>query len=125
MQTLIYKTELVVTRVPAWLSPNDPVQVSLSADQTAAVYARPPRRWTSLLTGLRPVLIGTLDEEVAQLILPVLHSGAPLRIRVVGITPAYLSSSNQAQIAVSVWADARDMAWASTAPQIRRLSAAV
>lgn len=102
MQILIYKTELVVNRVPAWLSPNDPVQVSLSADQTAAVYARPPTRWTSLLTGLRPVLIGTLDEEVAQLILPILHSGAPLRIRVVGITPTYLSSSNQAQISVSV-----------------------
>jgi|SRR6056297_3358792 len=124
MQALIYKTELIVNRAPAWLSPNDPVKLSLSADQTVAVYARPPTRWKALFRGLRPVRIGTLEEQVAQLIMPVLHSEASLRVRVVGVTPTHLSSNGRAQISVSVWADGRGMAWAPKVSQMRRISAA-
>jgi hypothetical protein len=100
MQTLIYKTELVVERAPAWLAPNSPVELRLQADGMVAVFARRPSRWIPFLGEVRPVRIGALNEEAAILLRPALETGIVLRVRVVELHPTHLTADRRARIRV-------------------------
>jgi hypothetical protein len=106
MQTLIYKTPLVVERAPSWLAPNSPVELRLQADGAVVAYARRPSRWLTLLGLSRPVRIGGLSEEVGDLLRPILDAGTPLRVRIVELHPAHLRADRKARISVSVWGGA-------------------
>ena len=103
MQTLIYKTDIVVERAPAWLAPNSPVELRLQADGTVAAYARRPSGWASVFWGERPVRIGMLTEDAAMLVRPALETGIVLRVRIVELHPAHLTTDRRARISVSVW----------------------
>lgn len=106
MQTLIYKTPLVVERAPSWLAPNSPVALRLQADGTVAAFAQRPSGWTSVFWGERPVRIGMLTEDAAMLVRPALETGIALRIRIVELHPTYLTPERRARISVSVWGSA-------------------
>jgi hypothetical protein len=103
MQTLIYKTELTVERAPAWLAPNSPVELRLEVDGTVAAFVRRPSGWTSVFWGERPVRIGMLTEDAALLARPALETGIVLRVRIVELHPAHLTTDRRARISVSVW----------------------
>ncbi|WP_131821887.1 hypothetical protein [Salipiger marinus] len=103
MQTLIYKTELFVERAPPWLAPNSPVELYPQADGTVVAFARRPSRRFPFWGEARPVRIGVLNEEVAMLLSPVLEAGITLRVRIVELHPAHLTTDQRARISVSVW----------------------
>lgn len=103
MQTLIYKTELFVERAPAWLVPNSPVELRPQADGTITAFARRPSRWIPFWGEVRPVRIGVLTEDAAMLLRPVLETGIVLRVRIVELHPAHLTTDQRARISVSVW----------------------
>jgi hypothetical protein len=103
MQTLIYKTELFVERAPAWLAPNSPVELRPQADGTVVAFARRPSRWIPFWGEARPVRIGMLAEDAAMLLRPVFETGIVLRVRIVELNPAHLTSDQLARISVSVW----------------------
>lgn len=106
MQTLIYKTDIVVERAPAWLAPNARVTLRPQADGTVAAFARRPSRWTYLFWPERTVRIGTLNEDAAMLVRPALETGIGLRVRIVELHPAHLTTDRRARISVSVWGGA-------------------
>ena len=106
MQTLIYKTPLVVERAPSWLAPNSPVELRLQADGAVVAYVRRPSRWLALLGPSRPVRIGVLNEAAGDLLRPLLDAGTPLRVRVVELQPSHLAADRLARISVSVWCGA-------------------
>jgi len=110
MQTLIYKTEITVDRAPGWLAPNSPVELCLQADGTVAAFARRPSGWTSVFWGERPVRIGMLTEDAAMLARPALETNIVLRVRIVELHPAHLTTDRQARISVSVWGSEVKMA---------------
>lgn len=103
MQTLIYKTPLVVERAPSWLAPNSPVTLRLQADGTVAAFAQRPSSWLTRFGLSRPVRIGVLDEEAGDFLRPILDAGTPLRVRIVELLPTHLSVDRRARISVSVW----------------------
>ena len=103
MQTLIYKTPLVVERAPSWLAPNSPVELRLQADGAVVAYAQRPSSWLTLLGPSRPVRIGVLDKEVGDLLRPSLDAGIAIRVRVVELQPSHLATDRRARISVSVW----------------------
>ena len=110
MQTLIYKTELTVERAPAWLAPTSPVELRPQADGTVAAFARRPSGWASMVWGERPVRIGMLTEDAAMLARPALETGIVLRVRIVELHPAHLTTDRRVRISVSVWGGVVKMA---------------
>jgi hypothetical protein len=103
MQALIYKTELTVERAPAWLAPNSPVELRLEPDGAVLAFARRPSRWIPFLGDAPPVRIGALTEDAAILLRPVLETDIVLRVRIVELQPAHLTTDRRARISVSVW----------------------
>jgi hypothetical protein len=103
MQTLIYKTELAVERAPAWLAPNSPVELRPQAEGTVVAFARRSSGWFPFWGEARPVRIGVLTEDAAILLRPVLETGIGLRVRIVELHPAHLTTDQRARISVSVW----------------------
>jgi hypothetical protein len=114
MQTIIYKTELVVERAPAWLAPNSPVELRPQADGTVVAFARRPSGWTSVFWGERSVRIGMLNEDAAMLVRTALGTGIALRVRIVELHPTYLTADRRARISVSVWGPGSKMARSGT-----------
>lgn len=104
MQTLIYKTDIVVERAPAWLAPNAPVELRPQADGAVVAYAQRPSRLFTLFRSSRPVRIGVLHEEAGELLRPILDAGITIRVRIVELQPAHLAVDRRARISVSVWA---------------------
>ena len=114
MQTLIYKTELAVERAPAWLVPNSSVELRPQADGTVEAFARRPSRWTPFLGDARPVRIGVLVDDAAMLLRPVFETDIVLRVRIVELHPAHLTTDRRARISVSVWGGVAKMAVSRT-----------
>jgi len=110
MQTLIYKTDIVVVRAPAWLAPNSHLELRPQADGTVGVFGRQPSRWLRLLGLSRVIRIGALREDAGTLLRPALEAGSVLRVRIVEIQPAHLTTDRRARISVSVWGGAAKMA---------------
>lgn len=111
MQTLIYKTELTVEHAPAWLAPNSPVELRLQANGTVVAFACRTSRWIPFFLGeARPVRIGVLTEDAAMLARPALETGVVLRVRIVELHPAHLTTDRRARISVSVWGGVVKMA---------------
>ena len=111
MQTLIYKTNIVVERAPAWLAPNSPLILRPQADGTVAVFGRQPSRWLNRLLGLsRVIRIGALREDAVALLRPAFEGGSILRVRIVELHPAHLTTDRRARISVSVWGGSAKMA---------------
>ena len=114
MQALIYKAELTVERAPAWLAPTSPVELRLQVDGTVVAFARRPSRWISFLGEARPVRIGVLADDAAMFLRPVLETGIGLRVRIVELHPAHLTTDQRARIGVSVWGPGLEMAASRT-----------
>jgi hypothetical protein len=113
MQLLIYKTELVVERAPGWLEPNSPIELR-PQDGTIVAFARRPPRWMSLFGEARPVRIGLLTEEAVGILRPAFEAGSTLRVRIVELHPAHLTTDQRARISVSVWGPGPKMAASRT-----------
>lgn len=107
MQTLIYKTELIIESAPAWLSPGDPIELRPEAEEMVAAYARRPPRWAFLFGEGRLFRIGALSKQAALLLRPAFEAGSSLRVRVVEVLAAHLAMDGHARVCVSVWGDAR------------------
>lgn len=103
MQPLIYQTTLEMERSPDWLSPGAPLELEALEDGTVAAIALRPARWP--FRGGKRVRIGTLRSQAAKLARPLIASGTRIRVRIVVLVPAYLTSDGAARVAVSVWGD--------------------
>lgn len=111
MQVLIYKTELKglasARHWPRDLAPGDPVGLRLDAERIIGVYAtHKPRLW---MRKPRQIRLGELNEQDTTLLDLAVRSGAHLRVRIVEIHPANLTSNGQPRVAISVWGDPKDL----------------
>ena len=107
MQPLIHKASVNLTtdKLPKSASPGDAVTLYLQNDgKVIATYMAPSR----LPFGLgRPfeLILGYLGHQATEILRPALERYAHLRVRIVEIEPAYLSSSGNASLFISVWGD--------------------
>jgi len=107
MQPLIHKASVNLTtdKLPKSASPGDAVTLYLQEDgKVIATYKVPSR----LPFGLgRPVelTLGYLGQQATEILRPALQCYAHLRVRIVEIEPAQLSSSGKDSLFISVWGD--------------------
>lgn len=92
------------------LSMGDAAEVRLLADGQVGVFARVRRRWAGLVPVRRDTCIGHLGPIAAGIVAPALLEGAPLRLRVVSLTPEHLAGSGPPEAFVSIWGDPRWLA---------------
>ncbi len=111
MQPLIHKASVHLTAktLPASVSPGDPVRLLLQDDGTIIVILTIPSRLPFGLGRSRELVAGTLGQQATDLLRPALQISAHLRLRVVEIEPAHLSSNGQSQLYISVWGDPKSM----------------
>lgn len=105
---LIRKAELIrlqvnVTR--AGLSIGDVAELRLIDADQIAVFAEIRSYWLGLIPHRGWRMLGLLGPAASAMILPSLHHGDHLRVRIVGLTPEHLASSGVAEVHVSVWGD--------------------
>ncbi|MDN5785959.1 hypothetical protein [Pseudorhodobacter sp.] len=84
------------------LSIGDVAELGLADDGRIAVYARIVKRGFLLRRPVR-ALVGYLGHQASQILTPALRRGAPLRVRVVSLTPEHLAPGGKAEMSVSVW----------------------
>jgi hypothetical protein len=99
MQILIHKAALSVECAPSWLTPGCRIGLSGLPDGQMAAFARRDSRWRFR----RHVRIGTLGDDDGAILRPLVDSGAPLRVRIVDLTFAHLTTDGVPRIAISVW----------------------
>ena len=91
----------------AGLSMGDPAELRLLPDGRVGVLARVRRPWAGLVPMRRMAVLGHLGPIAAQIVTPALLDGAPLRLRVVSLTPEHLAGSGPPEVFVSIWGDPR------------------
>lgn len=92
------------------LSMGDAAGLRLLADGRVGVFARVRRRWAGLVPLRRDTCIGHLGPIAAGIVTPALLEEAPLRLRVVSLTPEHLAGSGPPEVFVSIWGDPRLLA---------------
>lgn len=105
IEPLLHKTAVIELQHPlrrAGLSIGDAGELRLGDDGRIAVYA-PILKRRFLIRRRILALIGYLGPTANPLIVPALRRGAPLRVRVVGLTPEHLASNGRADLHISVW----------------------
>ena len=119
MQVILHKTPLVpLAQTPTafGLTLGDSVELHAGpSGEVVAVYSR-KGRWLPLLgRRSRPVPIGQLEPEAADIVAPALRNGNELRVRVVEICPAHLRAEGDDAVCLSVWGDRDSLARARDA----------
>jgi hypothetical protein len=88
------------------LSMGDTVTARLMPDGRVGIWARVCRPVLGFPLW-REAYLGHLGPVAGQILTPALLDGAPLRLRVVMLTPEHLAGSGEPEIHISVWGDPR------------------
>lgn len=94
----------------ARLSMGDPAELRLLPDGLVGVLARVRRPFLGMWPMRRLTYLGHLGPVAASIVTPALLEGAPLRLRVVSLTPEHLAGSGPPEVFVSIWGDPRLLA---------------
>lgn len=107
MQPLIHKASinLVSSSIPSQVAPGDAATLHLTHDETIAVILTLSSRWPFGWGKAKDWVAGVLGAQASDILRPALQKGAHLRVRVVELEPAHLSSDNQGRLYISVWGD--------------------
>lgn len=89
------------------LSMGDAAEARMMSDGRVGIWALLSRPVLGLVPRRRAVLLGHLGDVAGQIVSAALEAGAPLRLRVVMLTPEHLAGSGKPEIHVSVWGDPR------------------
>ena len=89
------------------LSMGDAAEARLMPDGRVGIWAPLSRPFLGLVPRKRYVRLGHLGDVAQQIVAAALEINAPLRLRVVMLTPEHLAGSGQPEIHVSVWGDPR------------------
>jgi hypothetical protein len=89
------------------LSMGDAAEARLTADGRVGIWARVRKPFLGVLPLRRDAYIGHLGPIAAQILTPALLDGAPLRLRVVMLTPEHLAGAGQPEVHISIWGDPR------------------
>lgn len=89
------------------LSMGDAAEARLMADGRIGIWSRLSQPFLGLVPRRRDVLLGHLGPVAGLIATHALEVGAPLRVRVVMLTPEHLAGENQPEIHVSIWGDPR------------------
>lgn len=89
------------------LSMGDKAEARLMPDGRVAIFAIIRKPLAGIIPWRRRAYLGHLGPIAAQIMTPALIEGAPLRLRVVMLTPEHLAGSGQPEIHVSIWGDPR------------------
>lgn len=108
----------------ARLSMGDAAEARLLPDGRVGVFARVYRPFLGLVPMRRVTFLGHLGPIAAGIVAPALLEGAPLRLRVVSLTPEHLAGSGPPEIYVSIWGDPRLLAPFLDVPPLPRLTPA-
>ena len=107
MQPLIHKASVNLTadKLPKSASPGDAVTLYLQKDGKIIATYMVPSRLPFGLGGPVELVLGYLGHQATEILRPALERYAHLRVRIVEIEPAHLSSSGTASLFISVWGD--------------------
>jgi hypothetical protein len=107
MQPLIHKASVNLTtdKLPKAASPGDAVNLYLQEDGKVVATLMMPSRLPFGLGGPVELVLGYLGHQATKILRPALERYAHLRVRIVEIEPAHLSSSGNASLFISVWGD--------------------
>ena len=89
------------------LSMGDAAEARMMPDGRVGIWARVARPFLGLVPRQRAVRLGHLGEVAGQIVTAALEAEAPLRLRLVMLTPEHLAGSGKPEIHVSVWGDPR------------------
>jgi hypothetical protein len=112
MQVLIHKTSL--HRLQVKLSKmatvlGDAVRLVPEGNDDVAAYFIVPSRLPFGFGKSRLVRAGYLGNQAKALLMPALEKNAPLRVRVVDLEAAHLSSVGKDSVSISVWGNSADI----------------
>ena len=85
----------------------DPAEARLMQDGQVGIWARVRRPVLGIWPSRRDTYLGHLGPVAGQIVTPALLEGAPLRLRIVMLTPEHLAGSGEPEIHVSIWGDPR------------------
>lgn len=105
LQPLIHKARVMDLQLvlrSSGLSIGDKASVTLDAEGRVAIYAMARKRWL-FLNRRAEVMLGHLGPQASRILTGPLQKGAPLRVRIVGMTPEHLAPDNRADLHVSIW----------------------
>lgn len=115
---------LAVHIARAGLSMGDPAEARLLPDGRVGIFAHVRRRLLGVFPRKRLGYLGHLGPLAGRIVAPALLQGAPLRLRIVQLTPEHLAGSSSPQIEISVWSDARRLASCVDIPELFRAAEA-
>ncbi|WP_225030263.1 hypothetical protein [Xinfangfangia pollutisoli] len=91
----------------AGLSMGDTAEARLMPDGRVGIYARVRQSLLGVIPRRRIGYLGHLGPVAGQIVAPALLDGAPLRLRIVQLTPEHLAGAGAPEIEISVWGDPR------------------
>ena len=83
----------------------DPARLHLTDTGEVTLHAEIRRRYLGLFPFREDAPLGHLGPVIAKILAPAIRSGAPMRVRIVGLTPEHLCGPQGPEVYVSVWAD--------------------
>ena len=83
----------------------DPATLHLSETGQVILWATLTRRHLGLWPTRRPAAIGHLGPIVSRILGPAITKGAPMRVRIIDLTPEHLCGPAGPEVFISVWAD--------------------
>lgn len=107
MQPLIHKASINLSssRIPPQVAPGDTAKLHLTDDEAIAVTLTISSRWPFSWGKGKEWVAGVLGAQASDILRPALRKGTHLRVRIVELEPAHLSSDNQSRLYISVWGD--------------------
>lgn len=112
MQPLIHKAALATLELNPHalrVAPGDPIILQCDVDETVTAYVSLPSRLPFGLGKRRQKRLGTLEPYASELLIPALTRQAHLRVRVVEVEYAHLSTRGKASVSISVWGNPMDL----------------
>jgi hypothetical protein len=102
--------ELAIHVAHSRLSMGDAAEARLTSDGRVGIWARVRKPFLGVPLFRRLAYIGHLGPIPAQILTPALLHDAPLRLRVVMLTPEHLAGAGLPEVHISIWGDPRLLA---------------
>jgi|AntAceMinimDraft_12_1070368.scaffolds.fasta_scaffold18914_3 hypothetical protein len=112
MQVLIHKTYLARIEPDlrrSAISLGDSVQLVQEEHDEVAAFILVPSRLPFGMGKDKNVLVGYLGNKAKTLIMPAIHKGSQLRVRIVEIQLGHLNADGMDRVSISVWGDPADI----------------
>lgn len=97
--------EIAIHVARSHLSMGDAAEARLTPDGRVGIWARVRKPFLGVLPIRRQAYIGHLGPIAAQILTPALLDGAPLRLRIVMLTPEHLAGAGLPEVHISIWGD--------------------